>query len=56
MTDISMCANDKCTLKETCYRFKATPNKYPQSYSQFKQNKDKTCDFYYKIKNEQTDL
>jgi len=32
MADISMCASEDCEVKETCYRFKATPNKYSQSY------------------------
>jgi len=56
MTDISICKNDRCTLKETCYRFKAIPNKQWQLYSEFKQKKDKTCDFYYKINYEKTNL
>ena len=32
MPDISMCKGEDCTIKETCYRFKATPNEYRQSY------------------------
>jgi hypothetical protein len=32
MADIIMCDGGKCPLKETCYRFKATPNEYRQSY------------------------
>tara|TARA_R110000782_G_scaffold218544_1_gene305932 strand:+ start:366 stop:521 length:156 start_codon:yes stop_codon:yes gene_type:complete len=32
MADISMCEGKGCDVKETCYRFKATPNKYRQSY------------------------
>jgi hypothetical protein len=35
MPDISMCTNDKCKLKEECYRFTATPDEYRQSYSPF---------------------
>jgi len=50
MPDISMCANKKCTLKEICYRYKATPNEFRQSYSSFTQDKNKKCDFYIKLK------
>lgn len=31
MVDISMCRNDKCLLKDTCYRYLAEPSGY-QSY------------------------
>lgn len=57
MPDISMCKDETCTLKETCYRFKAFPNPYRQSYSNFKQNEDKTCDYYWEDKylNKQND-
>lgn len=32
MPDISMCPGGYCMLKETCYRYKATPCQYRQSY------------------------
>ena len=32
MPDIAMCKGGECTMKETCYRFKAAPNEYRQSY------------------------
>ena len=35
MPDISMCANHNCPLKEHCYRYKAQPNSFSQSYDQF---------------------
>lgn len=44
--DISMCKNEKCTLKENCFRYKAIPRKVAQSYTDFKQNEDGTCDYY----------
>lgn len=47
MPDISMCQNQFCTLKENCYRFKATPNEFRQSYGVFTQNEDKTCDYFW---------
>ena len=35
MPDISMCSNDECPLKNSCYRFMATPSEYMQSYTKF---------------------
>ena len=32
MADITMCNGKECTKKETCYRFKAKPCEYRQSY------------------------
>lgn len=34
MADITMCQNNKCPLRISCYRFKAIPDQY-QSYSNF---------------------
>ncbi len=34
MPDITMCQNEACTLKEVCYRYKATPSER-QSYAVF---------------------
>ena len=49
MTDISMCKNKECTKKETCYRFKAIPDEFRQSYGQFKQDDKGNCERYWKI-------
>jgi hypothetical protein len=35
MPDISMCKNEKCKLKEECYRFTATPSEFMQAYGVF---------------------
>lgn len=40
MPDISMCANKECELKETCYRYRAIPSRYLQSYADFQYEKD----------------
>lgn len=32
MPDITMCEGKDCPLKENCYRFKAEPSEYRQSY------------------------
>ena len=42
MPDISMCNGESCPKKETCYRFKAEPNPYRQSYFS-----DNPCDEKY---------
>lgn len=48
MPDITMCINgEKCSKKNTCYRYKATPDKF-QSYSAFYEN-NKKCKSYLKI-------
>jgi hypothetical protein len=28
MPDISMCTNEECPLKESCYRYNATPSEF----------------------------
>ena len=50
MSDIRMCKNEKCTKKETCYRFKAKPNKYRQSYGGFQQDSKGECKHYWEDK------
>jgi hypothetical protein len=44
--DISMCKNEECPKKETCYRFKAIPDSY-QSYGLLDW---KDCEYYWEIK------
>jgi hypothetical protein len=49
MPDISMCTNEECPLKETCYRYNATPSEFMQAYAKFEYDKDtKSCDYYWK--------
>ena len=51
VADLSMCKYEKCEKKDTCYRFKATPNPYEQSYMKFENICDIQNDFqwYWKI-------
>ena len=35
MPDISMCRNETCDKKMSCYRYRAIPNPYRQSYAAF---------------------
>ena len=39
MADITMCQNDKCSKRNTCYRFIAKPATL-QSYAEFHENGD----------------
>ena len=50
MPDIAMCWGDNCPIKETCYRFTATPSKWRQSYfAETPIKEDNTCDHFMKI-------
>jgi len=55
MPDISMCMGGKCALKDTCYRFKATPDENHQSYflnPPFKkEGGEHVCKYYTKMYN-----
>ena len=50
MPDITICKGDNCPIKETCYRFTATPSKWGQSYFvEAPIKEDKTCDYFMEI-------
>ena len=53
MADISMCINRTCSLRETCYRFKAKASDigWGQSYGVFSEVNGK-CDYYWPFKNQ----
>ena len=46
---MSMCKNKDCKLKEDCYRFRAIPNQYRQSYANFKPDEEGECDHFVEI-------
>jgi hypothetical protein len=48
--DISMCENNTCPSKDICYRYKAKPDKYWQSYGSFKPDENGECEHFFKIK------
>jgi hypothetical protein len=52
MADITMCNGKGCEMKEICYRYKATPSEFRQSYFFNSPNKGLECDYYWEIKNE----
>lgn len=49
MPDITMCNNNKCPMRENCYRFKAEPSDY-QSYFRQSPDKDGECEYFWKLK------
>jgi len=50
MPDITACNDDKCPLKETCYRYKCNKNELGQSYFLDSPRKGKKCEHYWEIK------
>lgn len=56
MPDITMCTGENCSLKETCYRNKATPCEYRQSYfikPPYTINQERgehSCELYWELK------
>ena len=49
MPDITMCNGVGCQMKETCYRYKATPSEFRQSYFFTAPNKGLDCNYYWKL-------
>jgi hypothetical protein len=55
MPDISMCADNECPSRFTCYRHKDSgtkPSKYQQAYAAFNHDpKTSECESYWPVKN-----
>ena len=50
MPDISMCQGFNCNIKDNCYRFKAKPSEFRQSWFCKSPNiDDLNCDYYWEI-------
>lgn len=51
MPDITMCNGGDCVVKEECYRFKATPSQYQQSYfsSTPVDSLSQECDYFWPV-------
>lgn len=49
MADITMCVNESCPQKKSCYRHLAIPSTY-QSYAEF--NYDNGCDNYWLVESD----
>jgi hypothetical protein len=50
MPDITMCDGQGCELKSTCYRYKAEPSIYGQTYFTEAPIEDEQCDYYWEVK------
>jgi hypothetical protein len=51
MPDISMCMNDACPSRATCYRHEATPNPWRQAYTAFQPDESGRCEDYIPLLN-----
>lgn len=52
MPDITMCEGLECPLKESCYRYTATPNEFRQSYFlEIPLKEDGECEHYWESQN-----
>ena len=52
MADISMCYDDECPSRGSCYRFMATPSLIWQTYTLFYRNaEDDKCVDYWPMEN-----
>ena len=58
MADITMCCNFDCPLKEKCYRYRAIPDQYHQSFAFYKPAKRKfgkhdedilDCEYFWQV-------
>jgi len=49
MPDITMCSGNNCELSLTCYRYKAEPSEYRQSYFVNPPNINNQCDYYWEV-------
>jgi hypothetical protein len=50
MADITMCKGNYCELSNTCYRYKAEPSEYRQSYFVKEPNVTSyQCDYYWEV-------
>jgi hypothetical protein len=47
MADITMCKDNECKNKNTCYRYNAPSNQYYQSYFADSPRKENDCEYYW---------
>ena len=46
MPDMTMCNGISCTVRESCYRYIATPSEFMQAYFTGSPKKGDTCEYY----------
>lgn len=44
MADISMCRDSKCPSREGCYRYRAKPGEFRQSYAGYRHGAEGVCE------------
>ena len=49
MGDFTMCNGENCDLASTCYRYKAEPSMYRQSYFVESPIENGQCDYYWEV-------
>lgn len=49
MPDITMCTDESCPKRNTCYRFRAIPDKYMQSYFLDSPRDGDKCEYFMSI-------
>lgn len=51
MTDITMCSDNSCPIRKTCFRYLATPDSLCQSYFTGKlRDEEDNCRYYWAVK------
>ena len=50
MPDITMCSGNNCELAAICYRYKAEPTPYRQSYFITPPNEGLECEYFWEYK------
>jgi hypothetical protein len=53
MPDITMCSGNNCELSSICYRYKAEPSKYRQSYFCKPPNEGLECEYFWEYKTDE---
>jgi hypothetical protein len=50
MPDITMCQGNNCELSSICYRYKAEPSKFRQSWFMDLPNEGLECEYFWEYK------
>ncbi len=53
--DITMCSGNNCELSSICYRYKAEPSKFRQSYFCKPPNEGLECEYFWEYKTDEDD-
>ena len=53
MPDITMCNGNNCELSSICYRYKAEPSKFRQSWFMDSPNEGLECEYFWEYKTDE---